>query len=374
MRNYRGRAGALAAAAVLILALAAAGQAAPQNFQDPVHPSGFNLSGTTTSDATDTIATYLGGNSFALVTDVDIAALGRMVSEEIAPQELTVVAYDAPADAAAAPESRHAPEPPARLASFAYPDAGALAMPGADGRAVPLADARNLAMGPTGYGGVMTGRPTAGMPNWTHANQTAISYVRPHVNVQMMFALELPGATQAGAFEGPGMEPHAYLAVDHQTKVDSADLGAYTEQFGGRPPTRSVDEPQTAVAAGLDLGLLPTYLSQMGMSISVVASRGEETGNLRIALVGTTELPVDWAPRERPYQHPVGLAVDPLWAASGLEPQYQTGGVSGHPPGGGGGGGTGWTPITPVVPEPATLAMLATAAVMAVARLRRRRR
>lgn len=373
MRNTTSGVRSLAAAAVLVLALTAGSLAAPKDFPQTVDLAGFNIGATATGDVGDAVGAYLGGDSFAMVTDMDISDLGRAVSQgpmaEIMPSELTVVAYHAPAAAA---EALPPVEPPARLATFVYPEATGLAGVGTDGRAVPLGDARNLAMGPAGYGGIMTGRPSAGIANWSHANQTAISYIRPHVNVQMMFALEVPGTSPAGSFEGPGMESHAYLAVEHETKVDSADLGQHTEQFGARPPVRPVDEPQTAVAAGIDLGLLPTFLSQMGMSVSVVASRGDETGNLRIALVGTTELPVDWAPRERPYQHPVGQSVEPTYLASVPPGQYPTGNVGGHSfPGGGGDKPP--TPIRPV-PEPATLVMVLGAAVVALVRRRRKGR
>ena len=129
---------------------------------------------------------------------------------------------------------------------------------------------------------------------------------------------------------------------------------------------------------GLDLGVLPTFLSQMGLSISVVAARGRETGNTTVALVGTTELPVDWAPRERPYNHPQGLTVDSLVGVGGGG-EYGFGGAGG----GGGSGPPGTppnspTPPTPVnpnpppVPEPATLALLGGALAVALARRKTR--
>jgi len=370
MRDTRSWARSLATAAVLVLALTAGSLAAPEDFPQTASLAGSNIGTTATGDVGDAVGAYLGGDAFSTVADMDITVLGQALSQgpmaDIVPSELTVVAYHAPAAAAAALPPV---EPPARLATFVYPEATGLAGIGTDGRAVPLGDARNLAMGPAGYGGIMTGRPSAGIANWTHANQTAISHIRPHVNVQMMFALEVPGTSPAGSFEGPGMEPHAYLAVEHETKVDSADLGRYTEQFGARPPVRPIDEPQTAVAAGIDLGLLPTFLSQMGMSVSIVASRGDETGNLRVALVGTTELPVDWAPRERPYQHPTGEPVEPYLLASHVREQYPTGSVGAHRFPGDVRRPTP-TPIRPV-PEPATLVMVLGAAAVALVRRRR---
>lgn len=331
--------------------------------------SGFDT--TPTADVGDVLASYLGSNTFAAVADMDTAVLAQAMAEspialpQYIPLTTTVVAYNAPAVS-------HGPEAPIELASLQAPRVTGLADLGSGGRSVPLGDTTFFSMGPGGFGGVMTGRPAGGIENWSHINRTAISYIRPSVNVQMMLAVEVPGTEPAGRFEGPGLEPHAYLAIDRQTKVDSADIGASTPRFGRRPTPIPTDEPQTAVTAGLDLGLLPTFLSQMGVGISVVASRGRETGNLRVALVGTAELPVDWAPRERPYQHPVGLARDPILAAS-VETHYPSGGVSGGgPPGPGPGGGP--TPIAPTpVPEPGTLAALAVASAITLAYRRRRR-
>jgi hypothetical protein len=136
------------------------------------------------------------------------------------------------------------------------------------------------------------------------------------------------------------------------------------------------------VAVGLDLGILPTFLSQMGLSISLVATHGQETGGTRLALVGTTELPVDWRPHERPIDHPRGVAVEPLAGNDAVAGQYFSSGGNpsgGRPqpvgpgavPGGGGGGPTPITP-TPPVPEPATLALLGSALVALMAGRRAR--
>jgi len=364
-------------AVMVVLVATAAIEAGPLDYSGVAVCRGSDLSATATTDASDAMAAYLGSNTFAAVTDMDIAALAKAVLVNPAPLakylpvKTTVVAYNAPAAPGGVPV---APQPPVQLASLEFPDVSGLADLGSGGRDVPLRDTTFFSMGPGGFGGVMSGRPAGGIENWSHITRTAISYIRPSVNVQMMLALEVPGTAPVSDFEGPGLEPHAYLAIDRQTKVNSADIGANTPRFGRRAAPIPTDEPQTAVAAGLDLGLLPTFLSQMGVGVSVVASRGQETGNLRVALVGIAELPVDWAPRERPYQHPVGLAEQPL-AAAVYEP-YPSGniGYSRGPSPGNGGGGGGLTPIVPTpVPEPATLAALAVASAITLAHRRRRR-
>jgi hypothetical protein len=241
-----------------------------------------------------------------------------------------------------------------------------LAGSGTDERAVPLGSLNLLGLGPGGFTRIMTGRPWTAMGNWTDAGETAISYIRPHVNVEMMLTLEMPGGNRPADFEGPGFEPHAYLDIDHQTRVDSADIGASTPQFGGRPTSPPVDEQQTAVSVGLDLGLLPTFLAQMGISLSVVVSHGQDTGDTRVALVGTTELPVDWIPRERPIQHPVGMPVTPIYGEGNVALTYASGFSSSTPPTTPGTPPP--TPIVPEVPEPATLALMLGGVAVALAR------
>ncbi|HUS45414.1 MAG TPA: PEP-CTERM sorting domain-containing protein [Phycisphaerae bacterium] len=366
----------LLAAVMVVLASTAALEAGPLDRLPVAVSYSGDLSATTTTDVVDPTASYLGSNTLAVVAEMDSATVAEALGVKPAslpdylPMRTTVVAYNAPAVPGVLAA---APQPPAELASFQLPDVKGLADLGSGGRDVPLGDTTYFSMGPGGFGGMMSGRPVGSIENWSHVTRTAISYIRPSVNVQMMLAFEVPGAAPINDFEGPGADPRAYLAIDRQTKVDSANIGASTPRFGHRATPPPPDEPQTAVAAGLDLGLLPTFLSQMGVGISVVASRGSETGNLRVALVGTAELPVDWAPRERPYQHPVGLAEQPILAASAVW-DYPSGSIgSSRPPGGGGGGGgTTPTPITPTpVPEPTMLAGLAASAIVLLLRRRR---
>jgi len=339
-----------------------------------------------TADTEDPIAAYLGSETLTTIADMDLRVLARSMGwpdasplPTLITDEPVIRTYSAPAvlpPIPLAPLASPAPPPPTRPASLEYPEATGLADLGSGGRDVPLGDARYFNSGPGGYGTVLSGRPPGGLENWSHVTRTAISYIRPNVNVQMMLALDLPGGTLGGKFEGPGVTPKALLAIDRNTKVHSADIGATTARFGRLARPDPVEEPQTAVAAGLDLGLLPTFLSQMGMGLSVVVSRGEQTGNLRLALVGTTELPVDWTPIERPYLHPAGAGRTEIVTTSPW--LYPSGGPGeGREPGEeNGGGGNGKTPITPnpPVPEPATLLVLAGGAAAVLAWRRRKHR
>ncbi len=335
-----------------------------------------------TADTEDPVAAYLGAETLAPITEIDVHVLARSVPwpeagplPALAAHEPVIRTFSAPAVPPPVPPAPPAP-PPTRLASLTYPEATGLADLGSGGRDVPLGDARYFNSGPGGYGTVLSGPPPGGLENWSHVTRTAISYIRPNVNVQMMLALDLPGGALGGEFEGPAVTPKALLAIDRNTEVHSADIGATTPRFGRPVRADPQQEPQTAVAAGLDLGLLPTFLSQMGMGLSVVASRGEETGNLRLALVGTTELPVDWTPIERPYLHPAGAGRTELVTTNPWLYPSNTPGEGREPEDGNGGGGNGKTPITPnpPVPEPATLLALAGGAAALLAGRRKRRR
>jgi len=252
---------------------------------------------------------------------------------------------------------------------------------------VPLSTFEVLAMTPGGYGRLLAGQP-GNLEYWSNACETAISYIRPNVSVQMILTFLMPGGEQGTTFEGSGFDANARLTVDHHTKVHSEEVGSGTQLFGLYQVPPPLNEPQTAVAAGVDLGILPTFLAQMGLNLAIVASRGEESGDLRIALVGTGEMPIDWAPRERPIQHLAGLPVNPLVNEESPYPFASASVGSGrlpssgprfppetppipiipeNPP----------TPITPTppptpVPEPASLALVAAGAVASLI-LRRRR-
>ena len=351
------------AVAGVVLAIAAAGLlAAPP----PAIPQdGHDLLRTPTTDVRDSMSLYLAPVRGQNGIEPDL--LSALPSG----QPGLLAAYNAPLLIG---ETAGQPPATATYASLVYPKVTGLAGAESDERSVPLSSTTHFALGPGGVGRVMLSRPGPLMESWDRAGETAISYIRPHVNLQMLFALEAPGKPQAGDFEGPGLTPRAYMTVDHQKKVDSLEIGTATEHFGNRSAPTPVDEPQTAVSAGLDLGLLPTFLSQMGVNVSIVATRGRDTGNISVALVGTTELPVDWAPRERPYMHPTapGLPMgegSPVWAG-----YFGGGGGIATTSGPGGGPGpqpTQLTEIAPVVPEPFTVALMWAGAVVLLARRRR---
>ena len=353
-----------AIAAICFAAVTASLHGAPSAVLETTGPPEFHLRATVTGEAQDPVSLYLAsGQPAATRRARDHAALAEQLADVSPLSHAPRLVLRAPA------EWQPSLQPP----SFAAPSANALSETDSDERAIPFGNTTLMNLEPGGFGRIMSGRPLGAIRDWSDASETSISYVRPHVTVQMMLAMEVPGTARRANFEGPGMESHAYLDVDHQRRVDSRDIGSGTGRFGTRPAPTPVDEPETAVAVGLDLGVLPTFLSQMGLSVSVVASRGHKTGDTRVALVGTTELPVDWAPRERPINHPRGLPVDPLVGAPGMPYPLESGSVSGGgPPGGGGGGGhpppTPIHPEPPPVPEPATLVLLGSSLCVLLAR------
>ena len=290
-------------AAVCLLAVAVSAPAALQTETRTAAPADFHVCVPPLSDSGDGVSSYLAP---APALDAGLAAAGLKSAQ--APDLSTI-----PRESSRLTLRRPLSAPGGdRTGLFSLPDISGLSTVAKDERAVPLGNTTLLSMGPGGFGRIMTGRPTGAISNWSDAGETSISYVRPHVNVEMMLALEMPAAGHASDFEGPGMTSHAVLDIDHRSKVDSTEIGQRTNQFGSRPAPTPVDEPQTAVAVGLDMGILPTFLAQMGVSLSVVVSHGQETGDSRVALVGVTELPVDWTPREHAEQHPQGVALEPL--------------------------------------------------------------
>ena len=372
---FRNFGGIMLYAAALVCLATGTLQAATQRMATGPEVSGFSLVATPTTDLQNSAQGSAHSQDLGkLAPDLSVIAplpatqMGRMAGPPLILQA-PLAPPSASVPGSASPAASW--QPPVQLASFVYPEVTGLAGPGTDERAVPLNSLNILGLGPGGFTRIMTGRTLSAMGNWTDAGETSISYIRPHVNVEMMLSLELPGSNRPAEFEGPGFEPHAYLDIDHQTRVNSADIGASTSQFGGHPASTPSDEPQTAVSVGLDLGLLPTFLAQMGMSLSVVVSHGQNTGDTRVALVGTTELPVDWIPREQPIQHPKGLAVYPLVGSENPAPSYNSSFSSSNPP-----MPPGTPPLTqivPVVPEPATLVLLVCGAATILARRKARR-
>jgi hypothetical protein len=344
--------------------LAAAAVAAQAAGLDAPFPTEVSLLRSPTTDAqSSTIQKQLPPVGLA-------GGLDRELLSAVAFGRSTEAVYNAPG---LMPERAGAARGAATYATLVYPEVTGLVGGGGDERSVPITNMSNLMMGPGGVGRVMLGRPGTVIETWNRAGETAISYIRPHVNLQMMFALEAQGAPPQGDFEGPGVAGRAYLAVDHQTKVDSSELGTATQNFGNYRAPAPRDEPQTAVAAGLDLGLLPTFLSQMGVNVSIVASRGRDSGNVSLALVGTTELPVDWAPRGRDYQHMTAAGV-PMEEGSAVARGYNSAGglANSSVPGVAGAAQKALTQIAPepITPEPLTLTLLAAGS--AVVLIRRR--
>jgi hypothetical protein len=350
-----------------LLALATLSPAALESGSGTV-PAGFHVQTSPTSDAGDPLSAYL---PKAPAMDAGLAPSGLVTTTS---PDLTTISRPASRTTLRAPVSAPKPDPSDPFAGLEF---SGLSNMGKDERAIPLGETGILSMGPGGFGRFMTGRPLGAIANWCDSSETSISYVRPHMNVQMMLALEMPGGESASAFEGPGLTSHAVLDIDHRAKVDSDLIGQRSGRFGVQTKAPPVDEPQTAVSVGLDMGLLPTFLAQMGVSVSVVVSRGQETGDSRVALVGTTELPIDWGPREHPMQHPNSLPQQPT-ATEGVNQPYLA--ASGDIGGGGtptdSGTPTTSTPIvpTPPVPEPTTLTLLGAAAAAFLAARRRRNR
>ncbi|MDK1030429.1 MAG: PEP-CTERM sorting domain-containing protein [Planctomycetia bacterium] len=189
-----------------------------------------------------------------------------------------------------------------------------------DERHVPYRDTSLLNLGPTGSFTIRRGMPPAQVARWRDLGETNISYIRPHANVQVLLNITLPSLSAPGDFQFSDLKTHAVMNMNHDPRVDSRRLGRRESLFGGSGVKRDKPRVATALAGGIDIGLLPTFLTQMGINLGLAISRDEESGATEVALVATTEVATDWIPTEIPEMHPRHNPV-PLVTATGQAAQ-----------------------------------------------------
>ena len=214
---------------------------------------------------------------------------------------------------------------------------------------------------------------------WSHSTETALSYVRPHRNLQMAIQIDTEGG-RADAISEPMMGTSAELVDNLKVELDSKEMLLYSAAFGRM--SEAPDRRKTVAGrVGIDMGLLPAVLAECGISATVVVGVSENPGPF-LSVVTNVEVP-DERPQqdftESFYRQPIVFDISPSRNASygggGLAteerlPFEENGGNGGN--GHGEDGRTeGKIEIVPV-PEPSTMLLLGAGAALLAARRRRK--
>ena len=251
-----------------------------------------------------------------------------------------------------------------------------LAGVGDDESGNPLVDFSYLSAGPSSFTMVRSGQPGGQATMWSHTANTALSYVRPHRNLEFVMNFH---SVENGSGQS-GLASQAQFIDGSKVDIDSNQMVQASSMYGNMSPAVEKDKPHPGrmVAFGLDLGLIPAVLADVGISTTITIGESINPGpfvsvatNIEVSNQRTRELTAD-----NEYQ----VAVD-LTSAAGVTRGLtfgsgfaaEDGGTTGGG-GGGGGGGDGPTPITPdpPVPEPASLLLLALGGAVIVARRRQK--
>ncbi len=166
------------------------------------------------------------------------------------------------------------------------------------------------------------------------------------------------------------VEANAQFVDGLKVDIDTSRMVAASASYGlmGAAPGQDKPHPGRMIAFGLDLGLVPAVLADVGISTTIVIGESTNPGpfvsiatNIEVPNQKTRELTV-----ANNFQTLVDLRYN-SWDTPRMN--FASGFAADDDDGGDGGDDDGPTPITPdpPVPEPATMALLAlgTAALMA---------
>jgi hypothetical protein len=254
----------------------------------------------------------------------------------------------------------------------------------------PLGDFSYLSVGPTSFTQVRSGKPGGQAMMWPHTMDSALSYVRPHRNLGFVVNFHgsegrsVGGATpeegpmeawSGGQQRGQGMvDANAQFIDGLKVDLDTSRMVEASAGYGrmGDAPGQDRPHPGRMIAFGLDLGLVPAVLADVGISTTITIGESTNPGPF-IAIATNIEVP-NQKTRELTVANNFQVMVDLQYNAWDTpHMNFASGFAAEDDDGGGGDDDDDPTPITPdpPVPEPATMALLAlgTAALMARKRM-----
>jgi hypothetical protein len=242
----------------------------------------------------------------------------------------------------------------------------------------PSDDFSYLGLGPKMFAILRSGTPAGGLEQWSHSTETALSYVQPHR--QLEFVVKFFGETKAEAGDSLSAAPirsQEQLVDNLHVDVDSANMRLRSQEYGRIDTRTEHKEPPSGrmVAFGMELGLLPAVVGNVGLNSELIIGRSSNPG-FYIGMATNVALPVErGSSRGGPdlaYRPPYDFSSS---ASESPGVNFGSGGVGGTGAPATGGGVTPFTPITPIVPitptpEPGTLLLLAAGSAWLAARRR----
>lgn len=157
----------------------------------------------------------------------------------------------------------------------------------------PLVDFSQLSMAPTGFVVVRSGLPTGSAMAWPHTVDTALSYVRPHRNLQIVMNFH-GGDGRSDTLSGNAVASDAQLVENMNVEVDTRSLSTRSASFGEMTPANEQSKPHAGrvVTLGFDLGLLPAVLADVGMCATVTVGESTNPG-MFVSVATNVEVPSD---------------------------------------------------------------------------------
>ena len=243
----------------------------------------------------------------------------------------------------------------------------------------PSDDFSYLGLGPKMFALLRSGRPAGGLEQWSHSSETSLAYVQPYR--QLEFVVKFFGEPKAGSGDSMSEAPvgsEEQLVDNLHVDVDSLNMTLRSQEYGRINTRPEHKEPPSGrmVAIGLEMGLLPAVVGNLGLNSEVIIGRSSNPG-FYVGLATNVGFPAergsDRGDRDVDYKPPYDFSSS---AGAGGGMNFGAGDVSGTGPLGGGTGGTaGGTPVTPITPitptpEPGTLLLVAMGGAWLAARRR----